>query len=198
MDEYAEPKARLETPETKLGNSGTVPSPSETAQQIRYFRSRNIGEEGIPRTPGRAQATASQAEATERIAPGREVAEQQPQEIITGDLSRTPGFSVRPGPNGPNWYTFHGDVPESEVTRVAPPREVSAHPLGETAPTEAPRIAPPTEAPTTDPLLARLQEHANNIQAEEGARVPEEDEDLTDLLTKSVAQAKAARGLPAQ
>ena len=188
MDEYAEPKARLETPETKLGNSGTVPSPSETAQQIRYFRSRNIGEEGIPyRSESPAQASASQSEVENRIAPYRADLEGKPQEVITGDLSQTPGFSVHARSNGPSWYKFHGDVPESAVTRIAKPVETSARPIAE----------PGAETPT-DPLLARLQEHANNIQAEEGARVPEEDEDLTDLLTKSVAQAKAARGLPAQ
>jgi hypothetical protein len=180
MDEYTAPKARLE-------NTGRVPSPSETAQNIRAYRARSIGEEGIPyRAESHAQATSSQPQAEGYLGPRAET-EGVPQELTGVDLSQTPGFSARPGPGGAAWYKFHGDVPESAVTRIARPGETSARPI-----TEEP-IGETPEAPV-DPMLARLREHASNIQAEEGARVPEEDEDLTDLLTKSVAQANASRG----
>lgn len=184
MDEYVGPKAKAAAPaETKLGNSGTIPSPSETAQGIRYFRARNVGEEGIPYKPGRAMATASQAEATDRIAPYREETEGSPQEIVTGNLSEAPGFSVQPGPNGPNWYNFHGEVPESVVTRIARPTEAAA---------EARPLPMPGEAP--DPLLARLRSQAEKIQTAE-PHVPGQGEDLTDLGIQSVARAKAMRNI---
>jgi len=172
MDEYTEPKEKLE-------NTGKIPSPSETAQQIRFYRARSVGEEGVPYHPeSHAQGTASLDEAQNRIAPFRAEQESAPQEIISGDLSQTPGFSVRRGPNGPNWYKFYSDIPESQVTRIAPPNEVPGATLGE----------------SPDPLLEQLRTHAANIQREQAAPgAPEED--LSELGARSVAQAKATRGL---
>jgi hypothetical protein len=187
LDEYTGP--------AKAKPAQDIPSPSQTAQ-ARVYRSRSIGEEGIPYRPaGHAQATASQAEA-ESMMPGREDIEGQPQELISTDLSQAPGFSARPGPNGPNWFKFHGEVPESAVTRIARPGEVTARPIA-AEPSEAPpTAAPATAAPagTADPLLNRLREHAASIQEQGAPQVPGENEDLTDLLTRSLAQARAARG----
>jgi hypothetical protein len=59
----------------------------------------------------------------------------------------------------------------------------------------AAKQAPTAAAATTDPILARLQQNAAKIQSEESAAAaaPKADEDLTDLLQKSVDQAKAGR-----
>ena len=176
MDEYTEPQGR--TPLDRLENTGKIPSPSETAQQIRAYRARSVGEEGIPyRAESHAQATASQPQAESYLGP-REEQTGEPQELIGIDLSQSPAFSAREGPGGANWYKFHGDVPESAVTRIARPNEVSGATLGE----------------SPDPLLEQLRTHAANIQREQAATgAPEED--LSELGARSVAQAKATRGL---
>lgn len=196
MDEYTEPKARLE-------NSGKIPSPSETAQNIRAYRARSIGEEGIPyRSESHAQATSSQPQA-ESYLEKRGETENVPQELIGVDLSQSPGFSAKPHPSGATWYKFHGDVPESAVTRIARPGASAAPALpegsiGEPTPAIPPDIARPTETgEANDPMLEKLRAHAERIQQAE-ARTPEPDEDLTPLLTESVARAKAMRGLGEQ
>ncbi len=103
--------------------AGAAPGP-RGLRNLDFYRSRNVGESGIPYRPeSYAQATASEEEAANRIMPKRAETEAMPQELIRGNLAETPGFSVRPGPNGPTWVKFHGEVPESAVRGVRIPAE---------------------------------------------------------------------------
>jgi KTSC domain len=111
-------------PPQPLPKSGAVPVDSPGT----FFRSRDIGEKGIPyRRSTPAEATLSRADA-ERISPFRGETTGKPQEIVSGDLQDAPGFSVRPGPNGAQWVKMHGDVLENairsgELPSVAAPGE---------------------------------------------------------------------------
>lgn len=107
-----------------LGKSPTPEKPVKFTKTpgIKYqgeptaFRSRDVGEQGIPYRPeSPAQATASEPEA-QNFMEGRESTTGKPQEVVGVDLSKAPGFSVAPGPNNANWFKFHGDVPEEAVT----------------------------------------------------------------------------------
>jgi hypothetical protein len=109
------------------GEEGVEPRsiPKQANPNAIVYRTRDVGEQGIPHNPrARAQASASMDEVNNRLAPSREGTTGNPQETVGIDLSQVPGFSVRPGPNGPNWIKFHGEaspgvsVPESAISRV--------------------------------------------------------------------------------
>lgn len=102
-------------PEGSTAPQTRILSPSETAKSARAFRTRSIGEEGIPSNPqSHAQATMSQSEA-ESYKPHREELLGQPQETVGVDLEKTPGFSLKRGPRGNDWVKFHSNVPESAI-----------------------------------------------------------------------------------
>jgi hypothetical protein len=91
-------------------------TPSETA---RAFRSRSVGERGIPfNQQSPAQASLSETEARS-IMPGREQVTGEPQELIGLDLDQAPGFSTKPGPRGADWVKFHGEVPEAAIKPIS-------------------------------------------------------------------------------
>jgi hypothetical protein len=122
--------------EQKLGNLQDFirPGRGETAEAVpqaqpakggvrglnlKAYRSRSIGEEGIPYQPeSRAQATMGRPEA-ESYKEGRESLTGEPQEVVETDLSKSPGFSVIPRGESPSWVKFHAAMPESSVTRAA-------------------------------------------------------------------------------
>lgn len=104
--------------ETKAPISETKAPVSET-QPLNVFRSRSMGEKGIPYNPeSRAQATMSEAEGR-RIMPNREDIEGKPQELIQTDLAKAPAFSVIPRGTSPSWIKFHAAIPEANVAEAA-------------------------------------------------------------------------------
>lgn len=83
------------------------------------YRSRDVGEQGIPATDSPAHATATLDEA-KRIAPGREYNNEKPQEIVRFDLNKLKPeqYSTFSGPKGTPWIKVHGGLPESQVEKV--------------------------------------------------------------------------------
>ena len=107
--------------ETPIPAATTTTTPKSGIRGLRLpeaFRSRSIGEEGIPYRPeSHAQASLSEAEGRQFM-PGRAEIEGQPQELIRTDLSRAPAFSVLPRAGAPSWIKFHAPVPETAVSRI--------------------------------------------------------------------------------
>jgi len=100
-----------------MAKAGLEEENAPTSAKPLAFRSRNLGEEGVPYHPeSHAQATMSAEEAHNRIRPSKEDAF-GPQEVVGVDLGKVPGFSTKAGPRGADWVKFHGDVPEAAISR---------------------------------------------------------------------------------
>jgi len=129
--------------------------------QVNAWRARSVGEEGIPyRAESHAQATMSPEEAQSYMS-GREDLTGQPQEVVGVDLSQSPGFSMRSGPRGADWVKFHGEVPESAISRPRLIDQIQA---------EAP-AAPATPKFTPKTVEAALDEALGNKKVVPGVRL---------------------------
>ena len=90
-----------------------IPAPETYA-----YRSRSVGEKGIPaNADSHAQLTLSENEAR-RYAEGREAVTGQPQEIVKVPVSKLPKHTVLAGPNDSPWIKLHEPVEEQAVEPV--------------------------------------------------------------------------------
>lgn len=94
-----------------------APAPKSNPDAIVY-RARDVGEQGVPYRPeSHAQATRSLEQARSYANPeARGAVRGAPQEAVGIDLSQAPGFSVTR--NNPNWIKFHGEVPETAISKA--------------------------------------------------------------------------------
>lgn len=83
------------------------------------YRTRDVGEEGVPDTDSHAHAT-STLEDAKRLAPGKESVNGKPQEIVKFDLNKLKShqYSTFSGPRGTPWIKVHGGLPEEAVEKV--------------------------------------------------------------------------------
>lgn len=83
------------------------------------YRTRDVGEEGVPDTDSHAHAT-STLEDAKRLAPGKESVNGKPQEIVKFDLNKLKShqYSTFSGPRGTPWIKVHGGIPEAAVEKV--------------------------------------------------------------------------------
>lgn len=118
------PGPKNPAPAPQLSSEAAIPTEASTQSAIptkpRYaYRSRNVGEEGIPATSSHAHATMSEPEARSYLE-SRGAVEGKPQELVRVDLSQLPEnqFSILAGPRGNDWVRFNQPLPESAVSRV--------------------------------------------------------------------------------
>lgn len=83
------------------------------------YRTRDVGETGVPDTDSHAHAT-STLEDAKRLAPGKESVNGKPQEIVKFDLNKLKShqYSTFSGPRGTPWIKVHGGLPEEAVEKV--------------------------------------------------------------------------------
>lgn len=83
------------------------------------YRTRDVGEVGVPDTDSHAHAT-STLEDAKRLAPGKESVNGKPQEIVKFDLNKLKShqYSTFSGPRGTPWIKVHGGLPEEAVEKV--------------------------------------------------------------------------------
>jgi hypothetical protein len=82
------------------------------------YRSRDIGETGIPK--GGYTATASEEEARSYLG-DREKVTGKPQELVRVPLEKAGEHERAAGPRGNDWFKFNENVPEEHVERVGEP-----------------------------------------------------------------------------
>ena len=82
------------------------------------YRSRDIGETGIPK--GGYAATASEEEARSYLG-DREKVTGKPQELVRVPLEKAGEHERAAGPRGNDWFKFNENVPEEHVERVGEP-----------------------------------------------------------------------------
>lgn len=90
--------------------------------QAKAYRARDVGEQGISyNQQSHAQATLSRQQAETFAQPGqRDAITGKPQEVVSTDLDKAPGFSVVQNGGNPPWVKFHGEVPESAINTEVP------------------------------------------------------------------------------
>ena len=133
------------------------------------YRSRDIGEIGIPK--GGYAATASEEEARSYLG-DREKVTGKPQELVRVPLEKAGEHERAAGPRGNDWFKFNKNVPEEHVERVGEPTAPKTNLKPSLEAERAARAANPDFKPNSTPAEKSTGNPDVDAAIREGGGVP--------------------------